>query len=327
MTPTPRRPRAARRPSAPPPPPTIGTIPIAGLPKPHPEIGLGLWNRGRWERDTEAQIGASIDRALDRGVRWFDTAEVYGAGRSERLLGAALGEHEALIPQLLIVTKVSWEHLRASQIRGAIQGSLERLGRPKVDLYLVHAPDEHVPITETMATLGEIMDQGRIDAIGVSNFSVEELEAARSALGERRLVVNQVRYNLIEREDGDPLRDYCRDHGILIEAYTPLCHGLLAGRFLKDGTIPAATRRGVRSFSPEKLRTTFERARALQRLAEKAHVPLASIAFHWLRLQGAAPLFGASQPGQVDDNLAAWAKRPPKGVLEAADAITAEPHA
>ncbi len=325
MTPTARRSHSARRPG--PAPPMIGTIRVPGLPKPHPEIGLGLWNRGRWERDTEAQIGASIERALDRGIRWLDTAEVYGAGRSERLLGAALGEHETLLPELLIVTKVSWEHLRSAQIRAAIQGSLERLGRPKVDLYLVHAPDGRVPIMETMTTLGEIMDDGRIGAIGVSNFSVEELEAAQSALGQRRLAVNQVRYNLIEREDGDPLRDYCRDHGILMEAYTPLCHGLLTGRFLKTGTVPAATRRGVRSFSPEKVNVTLERARALQRLAEEAHVPLASLAFHWLRLQGAAPLFGASLPAQVDDNIAAWAMRPPKGVLEAADAITAEPHA
>lgn len=325
MTPATRRPPAARK--KPSKPPAIGTVEVTGLRKPHPEIGVGLWNRGRWERDTEEAIAATIDRALDRGITWLDTAEVYGAGRSERLLGAALGEHEALVPRLFIVTKVSWEHLRPAQVRAAIQGSLERLGRTKVDLYLVHAPDDRVPITDTMATLAALQDEGRIDAIGVSNFSVEELEAAQSALGKRSIAVNQVRYNLIEREDGDPLREYCRSHGVLLEAYTPLCHGLLTGRYLKDGAIPAASRRGVRSFSAEKIDATLERARALERLAKENGVPLSSIAFHWLRLQGAAPLFGASRADQVDANLAAWAIRPPRSVLEAADAITAGGHA
>lgn len=327
MTPATRRARAAPKKTAAPKAASIGTIRLPGMPKPHPELGLGIWNRGRWERDTEERIGATINRALERGVTWLDTAEVYGAGRSERLLGAALGEHEPILPQLVIVTKVSWEHLRPAQIRAAIQGSLERLGRSKVDLYLVHAPDERVPIADTMSTLAAIRDDGRIDAIGVSNFSVEELEAAQSALGQQQIAVNQVRYNLIEREDGDPLRAYCRDHSILLEAYTPLCHGVLAGRYLSDGHVPAASRRGVRSFAPEKIGATFERARALQRVAQDANVPLASVAFHWLRLQGAAPLFGASAPGQVDDNLAAWSVRPPKSVLEAADAVTADGHA
>ena len=324
MTPTARRPRASRR--AKPSPsgaPAIGTLKLPGLAKPHPEIGLGLWNRGRWERETEAEISATIDRALERGIRWLDTAEVYGAGRSERILGAALGEHESLIPELLIVTKVSWEHLRRAQVRAAIQGSLERLGRPQVDLYLVHAPDPRVPIDETMTTLGEIMDEGRISAIGVSNFSVDQLEVAQRALGSRRIVVNQVRYNLLEREDGDPLREYCRSHEVLIEAYTPLCHGLLAGRFLTKGEIPAATRRGVRAFAPDRAEATLEKARELKRIAEGAGVPLASLAFHWLRLQGAAPLFGGSAPGQVDDNLAAWVRRPSDATLQAADAVTA----
>lgn len=327
MTPASRRPRTKRVPQAAPPPVRIDTIEVPGLKKPHPELGFGLWNRGRWERDTESHLAATLERALKQGITWLDTAEVYGAGRSERLLGAALGDHESLVPRLFVVTKVSWEHLRPAQVRAAIQGSLERLGRSKVDLYLVHAPDARVPIAETMTTLGEILDQGRIDAIGVSNFSVEELEAAQSALGPRTIAVNQVRYNLIEREDGDPLVEYCRAHHVLLEAYTPLCHGLLTGRFLKTGTVPATTRRAVRAFSPESIGLTVERGRALHQLAEDAGLPLASIAFHWLRLRGAVPLFGASEASQVDEDLAAWRTRPPKSILESADAVTAGGHA
>ena len=328
MTPASRRPKAKPRPPRASSSPAIGSIDVPGLKKPHPEVGLGLWNRGRWERDTEAHIATTIDRALERGVTWLDTAEVYGAGRSERLLGAALGDHEPLVSRLFIVTKVSWEHLRSAQIRAAIQGSLERLGRPKVDLYLVHAPDSRVPIAETMATLGEVMDQGRIDAVGVSNFSVEELEAAQSALGPRKVAVNQVRYNLIEREDGDPLREVPVVGTRFSWRPTPRsamdCSPAAISRPARCLLRPV---RAVRAFSAENLGATLEQARALQELADSAHVPLPSIAFHWLRLQGAAPLFGASQPSQVEDNLAAWATRPPKSVLESADAITAGAHA
>ena len=327
MTPSARARRPARPKRDAPVTGPIGSITVPGLPKPHPEIGIGLWNRGRWERETEATVGATIDRAIDRGITWFDTAEVYGAGRSERLLGAALGEHESVVPSLFLVTKVSWEHLRTAPVRAAIQGSLERLGRPRVDLYLVHAPDGRVPLEETTTALGALLDEGRIGAIGVSNFSVEELEAAQSALGTKKIVANQVRYNLIEREDGDPLRSYCRAHGVVLEAYTPLCHGLLAGRFLRDGTVPAAARRGVRAFAAENLPATIAQARAIERIAKDAGVPLASIAFHWLRNQGAAPLFGASRPEQVDANLEAWSVRPSPAVLEAADAVTAVEHA
>ena len=322
-----RAPTTRRREPTAPPPSRIEDLRVPGLRKPHPEIGLGLWNRGRWTPGTEEQASATIERALERGIRWFDTAEVYGAGRSERLLGAALGDHEDLAPRLLIATKVSWEHLRPLQVRAAIQGSLERLGRAQVDLYLIHAPAEHVPIAETMAALGQAMDEGRIGAIGVSNFTVEQLEAAQGALGSRRVVVNQVRYNLLERDEGDPLTEYCRTHRVLLEAYSPLCHGLLAGRFLKEGAIPAATRRAVRAFAPENLAVTLDRARALQTLAEKAHVPIASIALRWLHRQGAAPLFGASRPEQVDHNLAAWATTPANDVLETAGALTASGHA
>ena len=321
--------RGAPRPLAPKKirPPPIGTVTVPGLAKPHPEIGLGLWNRGRWDREMEARVGPTVDRALEKGITWLDTAEVYGGGRSERILGAALGDHEALVPRLFLVTKVSWEHLRPPQIRAAIQGSLERLGRTKVDLYLVHAPDERVPIDQTMTTLGEILDEGRIDAIGVSNFSVNQLDAAQSALGPRHIGVNQVNYNLIEREEGDALQRYCRDHGVLLEAYSPLCHGLLAGRFLKEGAIPPSARRGVPAFGSDRVDRTIAKARELEALATAAKVPLASIALHWLRRKNAVPLFGASRPHQVDENLQAWDARPSTAVLESADAITAEGHA
>jgi aryl-alcohol dehydrogenase-like predicted oxidoreductase len=300
----------------------IGSVAIAGTKKAHPALGVGLWGLGRWTAEDEARTKATIARAYEHGFRWFDTAEVYGNGRSERLLGEVLVRTADAGTESFVVTKVSWEHLRPAQVRASLVNSLERLGRRSVDLYLVHAPDPHVPLRETMGALEALWKDGKIGAIGVSNFSEDELKEAGQGLSEASIAVNQVQYNLFDREDADSIREYCRDHGILIEAYTPLARGLLHGRYL-DGKSPPAqvTRFAQRIFEPNRLPTIVERARALRDLADEAGVPLASIALHWLERNGAAPILGMSRPEQVDSNLAAWAVRPSDDVLDRADAI------
>lgn len=325
MTPSPRRRAKTSRPRTPErttSAPSIPTIAVAGLSAPHPALGLGLWGLGRWKPEDEARTKATIGRAWERGLRWFDTAEVYGAGRSERILGEVLRRVPDSAPDAFVVTKVSWEHLRPSQVRASLVGSLERLARRSVDLYLVHAPDPRVPIADTMATLEALRKEGRIGGIGVSNFSTEELEVASRHLGEGRIAVNQVEYNLLRRDEGTALEAYCRRHDILIEAYTPLARGLLLGRHLDAKAPPAEVRRLVhRVFDPEQLPTVLERARRLRDLARDAAVPLASIALHWLAARGAAPIVGMSRPEQVDENLAAWAIRPSDRLLAEAEAI------
>ncbi len=290
--------------------------------KPHPRLGLGLWALGRWTPEDEARTRAVIGRAYELGVRWFDTAEVYGGGRSERLLGEVLDRAAAGAPDAYVATKVSWEHLRPAQVRASLIDSLERLGRRSVDLYLIHAPDPRVPLSGTLEALEALRTEGKVGAIGVSNFSVEDLEHASKELSAARIVVNQVRYNLFAREEADPVRDYCRAHGILIEAYTPLARGLLHGRYLEGKGVPKEVQQVTRRlFEPDRLPEILERARALRELARSAGVPLASIALHWLERQGAAPVIGMSRPEQVDSNLAAWAVRPTDDVLDRADAI------
>jgi myo-inositol catabolism protein IolS len=300
----------------------IGTLPLPGTAKAHPELGVGLWARGRWSAEDEARTKASIGRAYERGFRWFDTAEVYGSGRSERVLGDVLARTTTGGADTFLVTKVSWEHLRPAQVRASLVNSLERLGRPAVDLYLIHGPDPKVPLAETMPALEALWKEKKVGAIGVSNFGVEELEESARHLSETRVVVNQVKYNLFDREDADAVRAYCADHDILIEAYTPLARGLLHGRYLEGKRVPADVRRfSERLFAPERLPEVLARARAVRDLAEEAGVPMASIALHWLRKQGAAPIVGVSTPAQVDANLDAWSQRPSDAILERADAI------
>jgi len=314
----PARPRPARKPAAR---EAIGTIPMAVGPKAHPQLGLGLWALGRWSPEDEARTKATVARAYELGVRWFDTAEVYGAGRSERVLGDVLRRAVAG-DEALVTTKLSWEHLRASQVRASLVRSLDRLGRRSVDLYLVHAPDRRVPIAETMRALEELWHEGRVGAIGVSNFSLEEMQEAARSLRETRLVVNQVRFNLFDREDADPILPYCREQKIVVEAYTPLARGLLQGRYLDGRRPPAEVRQFAQDlFGDSRLPEIVRRAKALRDLAARNEVALASLALHWLARQGAAPVFGASRPEQVEANLTAWSQRPSDDVLDEADAI------
>jgi myo-inositol catabolism protein IolS len=332
MSPTPRGPSRPRRPSHPRRPakaapsaaalPPIATIPILGSSRPHPALGLGLWGLGRWGPEDEARTKATVARAWERGVRWFDTAEVYGGGRSERVLGEVLRRSAGGAPDAFVATKVSWEHLRPLQVRASLLSSLERLARPSVDLFLVHAPDPHVPLKDTMGALETAWKEGKVGAVGVSNFSVEELEEAARGLSEARIAVNQVEYNLFNREDGDAVREYCQKQGILVEAYTPLARGLLHGRYLDGKRVPAEVRRFAhRLFEDDRLSEILTRARRLRELATREKVPLAAIALHWLAARGAAPVVGMSRPEQVDENLRAWSVRPSDRVLAEADAI------
>jgi myo-inositol catabolism protein IolS len=306
-------------------PPTGGvaeSFALAGTERRHPALGLGLWALGHWRAEDEAHTRDAIARAFELGVRWFDTAEVYGAGRSERLLGEYLHRTPTAGTDAFVVTKVSWEHLRPIQIRAALINSLERLGRRSVDLYLVHAPDARVPIAETMTTLESLWKDGKIGAIGVSNFSVEELEEARRHLRETSIAVNQIRYSLLDRDDADAVVDYCRANGILVEAYSPLARGILAGRYLGGGKVPPEVRRFAQDLYGEStLADVLERGRRLGELAAEAHVPLASIALRWLASKGIAAVFGSSRPAHVEEVVRAWALRPDDRILARAEEI------
>jgi aryl-alcohol dehydrogenase-like predicted oxidoreductase len=321
------RPRAPRGGAAP---ADGGFTPGPGLPmgssaRTHPPIGLGLWGLGRWTREDERATRAVAEHAAEVGVPWFDTAEVYGAGRSERLLGDLLARWPAGHPRPFVSTKLSWEHLRPSQVRPALLGSRQRLGVASVDLYLVHAPDAHVPIADTMGALDALEKEGLVAALGVSNFSLEELEAASSALGEGRIAANQVRFNLLERDEADPILEYCRRHRIVVEAYTPTARGLLAGRFLEGRGPPKGDpRSGHGIFRSDQFPEYQARARRLDELARAEGVPLLAIALHALARAGAAPVVGASRPEQVDAMIAAWSARPSDATLDRAEAIARE---
>jgi aryl-alcohol dehydrogenase-like predicted oxidoreductase len=300
----------------------IEPLPMGNHGATHPGLGLGLWSLGRWFPEDEQRTRAVLAHAFELDLPWLDTAEVYGGGRSERMLGDLLAGRPPGSPVPFISTKLSWEHLRPSQIRPSVLGSRQRLGLPKLDLYLVHAPDPHVPIKDTMQALEALWKAGDLKAIGVSNFSLEQLEAAQAALTETEIVANQVRFSLLERDEADPLLEYCHQHRIVVEAYSPTARGLLAGRFL-DGKGPPKgdVRAGHGLFTADTFPVMRERARKIRELALKEKVPMLALALHGLRRAGAAPVLGASRPEQLDEALAAWQSAPSGRVVQEAERI------
>jgi diketogulonate reductase-like aldo/keto reductase len=177
-----------------------------------PEVGIGTWNY-------HAGPGP-LRRGIEAGARFIDTAESYG---TEDVVGQAI---QGLRDRVFIATKVSPENFRGAALRRSVDASRQRLRTDIIDLLQLHAPNPAIPIEETMESLAGLVDAGKVRFVGVSNFSVEQLEAARRAFGARPIVSNQVRYNLIDRTIEKDLLPYCQANHITVIAYSPLARSL-----------------------------------------------------------------------------------------------------
>ncbi len=280
-------------------------------------IGLGTWAIGgwMWGGADEAESIATIRSAVDRGVTLIDTAPVYGFGRAEEIVGKALAEGR-LRDKVQIATKVglSWKDgqpyrdSRAKRIREEVEASLRRLGTDYIDLYQVHWPDPDTRLIETAAALADLRNEGKIRAIGVSNFSPGQMETFRIAA---RLHAVQPPYNLFEREAEADVLPYARRSGLTALCYGALCRGLLAGR------ITAATvftgddlRQRDPKFQGERFGQYLRAAESLKILAlERFGKSLPALAVRWILDQGpTVALWGARRPEQLDpiDEVSGW---------------------
>lgn len=179
-----------------------------------PEIGLGVWKyRGGIE---------PLRHGVALGASLIDTAEIYG---TEEIVGQAI---KGLRERIFLATKVSGAHLHYDDVMRAAAASLRRLDTAYIDLYQIHWPNTQVPISETMRALEDLVDAGQIKHIGVSNFSLRELQAAQAAMRNYPIVSNQVLYSLSRRDIERDLLPYCQEHHVTIIAYTPLDDGRLA---------------------------------------------------------------------------------------------------
>ncbi len=282
---------------------TLGTTDIEISP-----IIMGTWQAGReyWVDIDDGESTRAIRAAFDAGVIAFDTAEDYGAGHSERILGAALAD---VRERVVLMSKVFSSHLRYQQVIDACHRSLRNLGTEFIDLYQIHWPSgcwgsDPVPLEETMRALLELKEAGKIRAIGVSNFSRIELEeAAHFGI----IDASQPPYSLFWRHIESDIRPYCIDHRISILAYSPLAQGLLTGRFAPDHEFAASDPRSDNKlFKPEHqdaVRTALGQLRALA--ADRGCTP-AQLALAWTIAQPqTSAIVGARSPAQAVENAAA----------------------
>jgi diketogulonate reductase-like aldo/keto reductase len=192
-------------------------------------IGMGTWAMGNSTGEKNKQEVEALRKGIELGMKFIDTAESYGGGRSEALVGRAIRE---VRDQVFLATKVSPEHLGYDDVLKSCEASIERLEVKHIDLYQLHWPNPRVPIQETMRAMEELVSQGKIRYIGVSNFSVEQTAEAQESLPRSEIASNQVRYSPSSREIESELLPFCEKEKISVIAYSPLDRGDIPTRRL-----------------------------------------------------------------------------------------------
>jgi myo-inositol catabolism protein IolS len=285
------------------------------------EIGLGTWGMSGafWGAADDAESIRVIHRALELGVTLIDTAEAYGRGHSEEVLGTALAGRRN---KAVIATKVAPNHLDPRELEGALEGSMKRLQTDVVDIYFVHWPNPKFPIGPTMEVLERLRVQGRIRAVGVSNFGTAQMDQARA---HGTIDVLQPPYNMLWREVEAALLPYCREHNIGIMPYSGLAQGLLTGT-LSRGTEFAEgdERRTTVLFQPGIYERSLDAVDGLRPIAAKYGKTIAQLAVQWLtsRPGVSSPLLGARTVREMEENAASvgWTIAPED--VDAIDRLT-----
>lgn len=292
-------------------------------------VVFGAWPIGGWMwggADRRNAVDA-VRASIDAGVTSIDTAPIYGQGLSEEIVGEAI--HGLNRSELQILTKcgLRWDtergefffesegndgrtvrtyrHAGHDSVIGECEASLRRLGTDYIDLYQVHWPDPTTPIHETMEALGTLADQGKVRAVGVSNFSVEQMREAEETLG---IVSNQVGYSMVNRGIEKELIPYCSEQRRAILAYSPLQGGLLTGKFSPERKFEATDHRGQSAYyKPENIRRVNAFLETLRPIAEDHNATMAQIVIAWTLVQPGitAALVGARDSRQALANARA----------------------
>jgi len=296
-------------------------------------VGLGCNNFGG-RTDFEG-TRAVVHRALDLEVTLFDTADVYGnKGKSEEFLGDILKDRRK---DIVIATKFGMpmsdsarprDASRAYVMRAA-EASLKRLRTDWIDLYQVHRPDPKTPVEETMRALDDLIKQGKVRAIGCSNFSAAELDNAQDAAARAHVasfVTVQDEYSLLARDIERMLIPAMAKLHLNLLPYFPLASGLLTGKYRRDADAPKGARLSYSAHHADVLNEkNWARLDQLNAVAKRSGHSLLELAFGWLLAKPiiGSVIAGATKPGQIEQNVAAAAKRPSPAVIAEIDAITA----
>jgi methylglyoxal reductase len=273
-------------------------------------IGYGAWEAGgdAWgPNESEAVVVEAIQAGLDAGIDWIDTAEVYGDGVSERLVGKAIqGRRDGVLVATKVAPQPEGSGFRSDNVRKACEGSLERLDTDRIDLYQLHWPDaEGTPLEETWGAMAALQDEGKVGSIGVSNFDREQIERC---LAIRHVDSLQPEFSMLNRENAELIR-WCGEQGVGVVSYGPLAFGLLTGAVTAETRFPPGDWRGQKqSEGPfADLARSLEVVDRLRPVAERLGCSLSQLALAWNVHQPGvtAAIAGSRNPAHVRTNAAA----------------------
>ncbi len=289
-------------------------------------LGLGCWqfSRGKgmvggfWGAVDDAVVREIVALCLQGGINWFDTAEVYGGGESEKALSAALNAAGSLADEAYVATKW-WPVMRtAGSIPATIDKRLESLSGRRIDLYQVHQPFSFSSVSSEMKEMAKLAEQGKIRHIGVSNFSAKQMSDADKTLRQYglRLASNQVKYSMLDRSiERNGILEAAKELDIAIIAYSPLAQGILTGKFHQNPALISnlsGMRKRMGGISPKKLEITRPLINKLTELAAKYEATPARIALNWTINAHGETVFaipGASRASQAEENVKAMTFR------------------
>ncbi len=265
-------------------------------------ICIGAWQAAGWATSDDERFIKVVRHAMDKGLNFIDTAEGYGNGHSEEVVAKALEGHR---DEMIVATKFGPWNAKGERLEAALENSLKRLQTDHIDLYQYHWPSPEIPLEETISELEKYREQGKIRAIGVSNWMGPEWEEFGDA---GRIDSLQPCHSLLWRTVERKVLPLCIENNVAVIPYSPLCQGALAGRFRKMEDIPEKDpRHSNKVWTKEKLPGVLKVVDKLEEIGRKYDKTIAQTAIRWLLDQPGitAPIVGASRPAQVDDNVGA----------------------
>ncbi|KAG2427969.1 hypothetical protein HXX76_011956 [Chlamydomonas incerta] len=302
-----------------------------------PVLGVGAWSwgdrSGYWGYGREygkEESRAAYQAMIARGLTFIDTAEVYGFGKSEEFLGEFIREQAPALPRPVVATKFAplpWRFTAAS-VTAAAKASLGRMGLPSMGLYMQHWPGygpQYFFNDAYLQGLADCKDQGLCQAVGVSNFSAARVRGAVKLLGSRGvpLASNQVQYSLLYRApETSGVLEACREAGVMPVAYSPLCQGLLTGKYSASGAKPSGPRALV--YGERRLTEVAPVIEAVRAIATERGKSMAQVSLNWVICKGALPIPGAKNAKQLDDVAGALGWRLSEGEVAELDRVSAK---
>lgn len=296
------------------------------------ELSLGTWgivDEKLWGKQDRDDAVDTIKTAYKSGINFFDTAEAYGDGASEKLLGEVLKD---VRKEVVIASKVLPENLSPKDLKKSCENSLKRLNTDYIDIYYIHWPNHDIPFEKTMNAMKELKKEGKIRAIGCSNFGKNDL---KKLIKYGDVIVNQVPYNLIWRAIEFEIKPLCEEKNIGITTYSSLAQALLTGKYRSPEEVPDGRARS-RHFSKDRPlarhgekgaeRLTFETLKEIEKISDEIGEDMVKLSIAWILSKNTinSVTVGARNPQQILANIEATNLKIPKNILKKLDNVTKE---